>query len=78
MYYESLIRNFPLGWNLKYDYQLWIDSDIMFDTEKFYRLINNAIPKEARTYEDVIQPVLNPDGTEQKDEEGKVITPGSG
>ena len=46
----------------------------MFDTEKFYRLINNAIPKEARTYEDVIQPVLNPDGTEKKDEEGKAIT----
>ena len=64
----------PWDGNLKYDYQLWIDSDIMFDTEKFYRLIHNAIPKEARTYEDVIQPVLNPDGTEQKDKEGKVVT----
>ena len=64
----------PWDGNLKYDYQLWIDSDIMFDTEKFYRLIHNAIPKVARTYEDVIQPVLNADGTEQKDEEGKVIT----
>jgi len=64
----------PWDGNLKYDYQLWIDSDIMFDTEKFYRLIHNAIPKEARTYEDVIQPVLNADGTEQKDEEGKAIT----
>ena len=37
-------------------------------------MIHNAIPKEARTYEDVIQPVLNADGTEQKDEEGKAIT----
>ena len=64
----------PWDGNLKYDYQLWIDSDIMFDTEKFYRLIHNAIPKVARTYEDVIQPVLNADGTEQKDEEGKAIT----
>ena len=46
----------------------------MFDTEKFYRLLGNAIPKEARSYEDVTQAVLNADGTEQKDEEGKVIT----
>ena len=64
----------PWDGNLKYDYQLWIASDIMFDTEKFYRLIDNAIPKEARTYEDVIQPVLEADGTEKKDEEGKVVT----
>ncbi len=30
-----------LPWNgeLKYDYQLWIDSDIVFDTEKFYKLV---------------------------------------
>ena len=64
----------PWDGNLKYDYQLWIDSDIMFDTEKFYRLIDNSIPKEARTYEDIIQPVKNPDGTEKKDEEGKIVT----
>ena len=64
----------PWDGNLKYDYQLWIDSDIMFDTEKFYRLVHNAIPKEARTYEDVIQPVKEADGTEKKDKEGKVVT----
>jgi len=64
----------PWDGNLKYDYQLWIDSDIMFDTEKFYRLVGNAIPKEARSYEDVIQPVMEADGTEKKDEEGKVVT----
>ena len=29
----------PWDGNLKYDYQLWIDSDIMFDTEKFYKLV---------------------------------------
>ena len=64
----------PWDGNLKYDYQLWIDSDIFFDTEKFYRLIDNAIPLEARSYEDVIQPVRDADGTEKKDEEGKVVT----
>ena len=64
----------PWDGNLKYDYQLWIDSDIMFDTEKFYRLIHNAIPKEARTYEDVIQPVMGEDGKAKLDKEGKAVT----
>jgi len=64
----------PWDGNLKYDYQLWIDSDIMFDTEKFYRLIDNAIPREARTYEDITQPVREADGTEKKDKEGKIVT----
>ena len=46
----------------------------MFDTEKFYRLIDNAIPKEARTYEDVAQPVMGEDGKPKLDKEGKAIT----
>ena len=29
----------PWDGNLKYDYRLWIDSDIVFDTEKFYKLV---------------------------------------
>ena len=29
----------PWDGNLKYDYQLWIDSDIVFGTEKFYQLV---------------------------------------
>tara|TARA_A100001035_G_scaffold58812_2_gene43800 strand:- start:13092 stop:13850 length:759 start_codon:yes stop_codon:yes gene_type:complete len=29
----------PWDGKLKYDYQLWIDSDIVFDSEKFYRLV---------------------------------------
>ena len=29
----------PWDGKLHYDYQLWIDSDIVFDTEKFYRLV---------------------------------------
>ena len=31
----------PCDGKLKYDYQLWIDSDIVFDTEKFYRLVQH-------------------------------------
>ena len=29
----------PWDGKLKYDYQLWIDSDIVFNTEKFYQLV---------------------------------------
>ena len=29
----------PWDGKLEYDYQLWIDSDIMFNTEQFYRLV---------------------------------------
>ncbi len=29
----------PWDGKLKYDYQLWIDSDIVFSTEKFYQLV---------------------------------------
>jgi len=29
----------PWDGKLNYDYQLWIDSDIVFNTESFYRLI---------------------------------------
>ena len=29
----------PWDGKLKYDYQLWIDSDIVFNTDKFYQLV---------------------------------------
>ena len=29
----------PWDGKLKYDYQLWIDSDIVFNVEKFYQLV---------------------------------------
>ena len=29
----------PWDGKLNYDYQLWIDSDIVFNTEKFYQLV---------------------------------------
>ena len=51
----------PWDGKLNYDYQLWIDSDIVFNTEKFYQLILNAIPEQAVTKTEVFE----------KDEEGK-------
>ena len=58
----------PWDGKLNYDYQLWIDSDIVFNTEKFYQLILNAIPAEAITKEEVTQTVKNEKGedVEQK------------
>ena len=52
----------PWDGKLKYDYQLWIDSDIVFNTEKFYQLILNAIPAEAVTRKEVKQVVKNEKG----------------
>ena len=51
----------PWDGKLKYDYQLWIDSDIVFNTEKFYQLILMSIPENAVTKEEVFE----------KDAEGK-------
>ena len=50
-------KQLPWDGKLKYDYQLWIDSDIVFNTEKFYQLILNAIPEEAVTREEVKEKV---------------------
>ena len=52
----------PWDGKLNYDYQLWIDSDIVFNTEKFYQLILNAIPAEAISKEEVKQVVKNEKG----------------
>ena len=58
----------PWDGKLPYDYQVWIDSDIVFNTEKFYQLILNAIPESAITKEEVTQTVKNEKGedVEQK------------
>ena len=56
----------PWDGKLKYDYQLWIDSDIVFNTEKFYQLILNAIPEQAVTKEEVYQPELDEKGVPLK------------
>tara|TARA_Y100000994_G_scaffold226495_1_gene209472 strand:+ start:115 stop:909 length:795 start_codon:yes stop_codon:yes gene_type:complete len=37
----------PWDGKLEYDYQLWIDSDIVFNTEKFWQLCDMAIPEEG-------------------------------
>ena len=52
----------PWDGKLNYDYQLWIDSDIVFNTEKFYQLVLNAIPAEAISKEEVKQTVKNEKG----------------
>ena len=64
----------PWDGKLEYDWQLWIDSDIVFDTAKFYQLILNSVPEAAVTREDVVQPVRDKEGKELKDKDGKVIT----
>ena len=37
----------PWDGKLNYDYQLWIDSDIVFDTNKFWQLCDVALPASA-------------------------------
>ena len=37
----------PWDGKLAYDYQLWIDSDIVFNSEKFWQLCDMAIPAEG-------------------------------
>ena len=41
----------PWDEKLKYDYQLWIDSDIVFDSNKFWQLMDLAIPEEGEEKE---------------------------
>jgi len=45
----------PWDGKLEYDWQLWIDSDIVFDTAKFYQLVLNSVPAEAVRKENVIE-----------------------
>jgi len=40
----------PWDGRLPYDYQLWIDSDIVFNTEKFWQLCDLAFPDDAVMY----------------------------
>ena len=40
-------KQIPWDGKLKYDYQLWIDSDIVFSTEKFWQLCDLALPADA-------------------------------
>ena len=40
-------KQIPWDGKLKYDYQLWIDSDIVFDSQKFWQLCDLAVPAEV-------------------------------
>ncbi len=40
-------KQVPWDGKLEYDYQLWIDSDIVFDTSKFWQLCDLAFPAEV-------------------------------
>ncbi len=64
----------PWDGKLEYDWQLWIDSDIVFSTEKFWQLVLNSTPKEAVSYQDVLQPLKNEKGEPILDENGKERT----
>ena len=44
-------KQIPWDGKLKYDYQLWIDSDIVFDTNKFWQLCDLAVPADHETVE---------------------------
>lgn len=37
----------PWDGKLEYDYQLWIDSDIVFNSDKFWQLCDLAVPEEV-------------------------------
>ena len=39
-------KQIPWDGKLEYDYQLWIDSDIVFDTNKFWQLCDMAISED--------------------------------
>ena len=41
----------PWDGKLTYDYQLWIDSDIVFDTAKFWQLCDLAVPASSEDEE---------------------------
>ncbi len=58
-------RQQPWDGKLEYDYQLWIDNDIVFDTEKFYRLV--AMDKILELYKE------NEHGTELVKDIEKVL-----
>ena len=44
-------KQIPWDGKLEYDYQLWIDNDIVFDTNKFWQLCDMAIDAEGNEKE---------------------------
>jgi len=54
----------PWDGKLAYDYQLWIDSDIVFDTAKFWQLCDMMVPEDA----------LNEDGTVDEEKTKDIVS----
>ena len=44
-------KQIPWDGKLKYDYQLWIDSDIVFNSDKFWQLVLDANPENGKERE---------------------------
>ena len=64
----------PWDGKLEYDWQLWIDSDIVFSTEKFWQLVLNSTPSEAVKKEPVLELLKNEKGEVVKNEDGSDAT----
>ena len=56
-------KQIPWDGKLQYDYQLWIDSDIVFDTNKFWQLCDLAFPANGEEKEIVGGWYATEDGT---------------
>ena len=56
-------KQIPWDGKLTYDYQLWIDNDIVFDTNKFWQLCDLAIDKEGNEKEIVAGWYATEDGS---------------
>ena len=56
-------KQIPWDGKLKYDYQLWIDNDIVFDTNKFWQLCDLAIDSEGKEKEIVAGWYATEDGS---------------
>jgi hypothetical protein len=69
----------PWDGRLPYDYQLWIDSDIVFDSVKFWQLCDLAFPEDAVMYKEVENEETGESETraifvEKQDSNGNVIS----
>ena len=54
----------PWDGKLAYDYQLWIDSDIVFDSAKFWQLCDMMVPEDA----------VNEDGTVDEEKTQNIVS----
>ena len=64
----------PWDGRLPYDYQLWIDSDIVFNTEKFWQLCDLAFPESAMMFEEDENGNQVPVMQERKDSNGNLVS----